>query len=432
MVGRRFPICHVHVGDTIVEVSSFSTRASRFGRVLSLDPEKPDGCDEKDYIRWKNCMQRDFTINGLMFDPYAKLVYDYTDGVNDIRKAKVRTIKPANLSFAEDCARILRAVRIAARLGFRISKETALAVKRFSASILRLDRGRLLMEVNYMMAYGSAEDSLRLLWKLGLLDILLPVQAAYLVRIGFRRRDKKGNMLLSLFSNLDKHLAPDRPCHDSLWFSILAFHQALFEQPRDPLVVAVFSLAVHNGGDLSEALGIARRINKQHESSFCELLEPGFLDSSVLIDDVMSLAASIRSALVHLTDEYFVSQAMAKYPKAPHSNLVFFPWQLYLRGCKIFDCVQDGKEEGFVPKHGPKLDKRAVWINRTRRAQHLRKLRTEARCAIARDLNTGIRPTAMTGDGHRKQWQTTALNEKKAGNDGDWTVAGRKQRGGRQ
>ncbi|KAL6503046.1 hypothetical protein OROHE_023948 [Orobanche hederae] len=356
MIGKRFPICHVHIGDTIVEVSSFSTRATRFGRVFSLDPEKPADCDGKDYIRWRNCLQRDFTINGLMFDPFSKLVYDYVDGVNDIRKAKVRTIKPANLSLTEDCARILRAVRISARLGFQISKETAMAVRRLSASLLRLDRGRLLMEVNYMMAYGSAEASLRVLWKLGLLDILLPIQAAYFVHNGFRRRDKRYNMLLSLLSNLDKFLAPDRPCHDSLWFSILAFHEALSEQPRDRLVVAVFSLAVHNGGDLTEALSIARCINKQHDASFYELLGPECLDSNVLCDEVMSLAASIRSAFTRMTNEYFVSQAMAKYPKAPHSDLVFIPPQLYLRACRIFDCVRGGREKGFVPRHDSKVD----------------------------------------------------------------------------
>ncbi|XP_042017191.1 poly(A) polymerase I-like isoform X4 [Salvia splendens] len=370
MIGRRFPICHVHIDDTIVEVSSFSTRATRFGRFLSLEPVKPVGCDEQDYIRWRNCLQRDFTINGLMFDPYAKLIYDYTGGVNDIRKAKIRTIKPANLSLTEDCARILRGVRIAARLDFRFSRETALAVRKLSATVLRLDRGRLLMEVNYMLAYGSAEASLRSLWKLGLLEILLPIQAAYFVRTGFCRRDKRSNMLLSLFSNLDKLLAPDRPCHSSLWFAILAFHEALSAQPRDPLVVAAFSLAVHNGGDLSEALSIARRISKQHEISFDELLEPKYMKSRELLGEVKDLAASVQSSLRHMTDDYFVSQAMAKYPKAPYSDLVFFPVALYLKACKMFECVGGGAEQGFVPKNGSKIDYELLAMGSLKEVRH--------------------------------------------------------------
>lgn len=105
-------------------------------------------------------------------------------------------------------------------------------------------------------------------------------------------------------------------------FAILAFHEALSAQPRDPLVVAAFSLAVHNGGDLSEALSIARRISKKHEISFDELLEPKYMKSRELLDEVKDLAASVQSSLRHMTDDYFVSQAMAKYPKAPYSDVV--------------------------------------------------------------------------------------------------------------
>jgi tRNA nucleotidyltransferase/poly(A) polymerase len=77
-----------------------------------------------------------------------------------------------------------------------MSKETAHFIKNLSLLVQRLDKGRILMEMNYMLAYGSAEASLRLLWKFGILEILLPIQAAYLARSGFRRRDKRTNMLL--------------------------------------------------------------------------------------------------------------------------------------------------------------------------------------------------------------------------------------------
>ncbi|KAL3025494.1 hypothetical protein AAZX31_04G182700 [Glycine max] len=217
IVGKRFPVCHVHMDDTIVEVSSFDTTKCKAGMEFSHHIEAPSGFGKKDHLRWMNCLNRDFTINGLMLDPYARIAYDYFGGIEDIRKAKVRTVIPAETSFQEDCARILRAIRIAARLGFSISKETAHFIKNLSSSVLSLDKGRLLMEMNYMLAFGSGEASLRLLWKFGLLDILLPFQAAYFAQHGFQRRDRRTNMLLSLFSNLDKLLAPNRPCHNSLW-----------------------------------------------------------------------------------------------------------------------------------------------------------------------------------------------------------------------
>lgn len=88
------------------------------------------------------------------------------------------------------------------------------------------------------------------------------------------------------------------------------------------MVVAAFSLAVHNGGDMLEALNIARRISRPHDSSFQELLVHQILDSEALKDEVLHLNASVFKALSNMTDEHFVSQAMSQYPKAPYSDLV--------------------------------------------------------------------------------------------------------------
>ncbi|KAF9671767.1 hypothetical protein SADUNF_Sadunf12G0082800 [Salix dunnii] len=406
IVGKWFPICHVHIGDAIVEVSSFSTIGRKFKVGLRNDIGCPIDCDEKDYLRWKNCLQRDFTINGLMFDPYKRIVYDY-------------------MGASVGIARILRAVRIAARLGFRFTRETAHFVKNLSHSLLRLDKPRIMMEMNYMLAYGSAEASLRILWKFGLLELLLPFQAAYFVRDGFKRRDKRSNMLLvillfwlqvlaklnylrvlilvrlyphpdqfcqedtskytnglgalstcllfhlqCLFSNLDKLLAPDRPCHNSLWVGILAFHKALADKPRDPMVVAAFCLAVHNGGDILGGVNMARKITKPHDTSFHELTEPRDLDSEVLINEVVDFTASVKQVLNWMTDEHYVSLAMAEYPQAPYSDLVFFPLAVYLRVCRIFKCSKEGPEKGFMPKQGRKIDYEMLGLGGLQEVRH--------------------------------------------------------------
>ncbi|KAF3490338.1 hypothetical protein F2Q69_00056482 [Brassica cretica] len=377
IVGRRFPICHVHVSDDdIVEVSSFSTSAQNSSRNMRSVLRESTGSDgDEDCIRLNNCLQRDFTINGLMFDPYAKVVYDYLGGIEDIRKAKVRTVIHAGTSFQQDCARILRAIRVAARLGFRISKETAHFIKHLSFLVQRLDKGRILMEMNYMLAYGSAEASLRLLWKFGILEIILPIQAAYLARSGFKRRDKRTNMLLSLFANLDKLLAPDRPCHSSLWIAILAFHKALSDQPRSPLVVAAFSLAVHNGGDILEAAKIAKKITRPHDSSFFELVqEPEKkknIEFQTLLDEVMDLDASVKDALNQMTDGYYISKAMAAYPQAPFSDMVFIPLQLYLGAGRIFECVKEERRMGVEAKQGSKIEYAALYSGDVPETRHV-------------------------------------------------------------
>ncbi|KAL9231577.1 hypothetical protein vseg_006788 [Gypsophila vaccaria] len=369
IVGKRFPICHVHIGDHVVEVSSFNSGLRRSNRKLPLKIEVPNGCNEKDTIRWRNCMQRDFTINGLMFDPFARVVYDYTSALADLKKSKVRTIIPASISFHEDCARILRAVRIAARLGFRLERETAQCIRNSSYSILRLDTGRFLLEMNYMLAYGSAEASLRLLWRFGLLEIILPHQAAYLVQSGFRRKDPGSNMLLALFANLDKHLAPDMPCHSSLWVTLLAFHKALADQARAPSVIAAFALAINNGGDIEEAVDVARMIYRPSEPKFHELLENQNCEKAVLTEEVQSLAVSVNVALSSMTDKYAISKAMAKYPQAPQSDLVFIPFGLYVKVSRILECVTKGREVGS--KQGGKIDYDMLAVGRLQEVRHV-------------------------------------------------------------
>nr|ADN33864.1 poly(A) polymerase [Cucumis melo subsp. melo] len=287
IVGRRFPICHVHIDGTIVEVSSFSTSSKPFDRHLnSAAIEKSMNCEEIDFVRWKNCLQRDFTINGMMYDPYNNVVYDYLGGMEDIRQAKAR----------------------------------------------------LQMEMNYLLSYGSAEASLRLLWKYGLLEILLPIQIG-LIHLeshffGFSPGVKRSQTVLSYR------------------VAVLALHVALSDQPRSPLVVATFGLAVHNGGNMMEAISIAKSINRAHNANFYELLEPQNMEVQALIDEVMDLTTSVKVALHKMTDEHFVSLALESYPQAPASDLVFIPLVVYLKVCKIFECVVEGAERGFVPKRG--------------------------------------------------------------------------------
>ena len=87
-------------------------------------------------------------------------------------------------------------------------------------------------------------------------------------------------------------------------------------------MVAAFSLALHNGGNLSEAISIARRINKAHDARFPELLDPSGLDEENLEAEILDLAESVKGSLLQMTDRHLVSGAMADYPQAPHSDLV--------------------------------------------------------------------------------------------------------------
>ena len=92
---------------------------------------------------------------------------------------------------------------------------------------------------------------------------------------------------------------------------------------RDPLVVATFIFALSNGGDLAEAVKIARAKTHPPDVSYPELLQPQeWHTDRELVNEVLDLASSVHTALSSMTDEYRVSRAMARYPQAPFSDLV--------------------------------------------------------------------------------------------------------------
>ncbi|RVW85766.1 Poly(A) polymerase I [Vitis vinifera] len=187
IVGRRFPICRVHVKGSVIEVGWYPALKQWQSMVKKkkklVFSQMPSGCDESDFNRWRNCMHRDFTINSsLFFDPFVNKIYDYANGMKDLRSLKLRTLIPAQLSFKEDCARMLRGLRIAARLGLSFSRETETAIRSLASSVKSLDKSRIMLELNYMLSYGSAKPSLCLLWRFNLLDILLPFHGAYLAQ----------------------------------------------------------------------------------------------------------------------------------------------------------------------------------------------------------------------------------------------------------
>lgn len=104
--------------------------------------------------------------------------------------------------------------------------------------------------------------------------------------------------------------------------ALLAFHKALVDQPQDPVVVAAFSLAVHSGGSLYEAIELAQNISQPH-ASFHEIVESNHKESDYsLMEQVVDLAVSVNVVLCKMTDNQYVSQAMIKYPQAPWSDLV--------------------------------------------------------------------------------------------------------------
>jgi putative nucleotidyltransferase with HDIG domain len=132
-----------------------------------------------DQVRYTSSAQedvqrRDFTINGLLYDPIADKVLDYVGGLADIRRGVVQTIGDPEQRFREDKLRMLRAVRFAARFGYTIEPATFAAMQRLAALIHQVSCERIREELTKMLIEGRARRAFELLDESGLLQRVLP------------------------------------------------------------------------------------------------------------------------------------------------------------------------------------------------------------------------------------------------------------------
>ena len=122
--------------------------------------------------------RRDFTINGLFYDPASGEILDYVGGQQDLDAKVIRAIGDPAARFAEDHLRLLRAVRFAARLGFAIEPATWDALCAQAERIANVSAERIRDELTLLLTEGGAVRGLRLLDQSGLLQVVLPEVAA--------------------------------------------------------------------------------------------------------------------------------------------------------------------------------------------------------------------------------------------------------------
>ncbi len=118
--------------------------------------------------------RRDFTINGLFFDPLEDRVIDFVGGQDDLVRGIVRAIGDPRARLAEDKLRLLRAVRFAATLGFVLEPATRDAVESMAAEITVVSVERIAAEMRLMLVHASRAQAILLLREVGLLDVILP------------------------------------------------------------------------------------------------------------------------------------------------------------------------------------------------------------------------------------------------------------------
>lgn len=172
IIGRRFRLVHVVFGQEVIECSTFraldalGVRKDEDGRVIS---------DNVFGEMWEDAARRDFTINALYYDPRSEEVLDYHNGYSDISCRLLRMIGDPAVRYREDPVRMMRAVRISSKLGFKIESTTEKAISKTADLLDNVPAARLFDEMMKLLMSGQAERCLTNLRKEGLHRSLLPM-----------------------------------------------------------------------------------------------------------------------------------------------------------------------------------------------------------------------------------------------------------------
>jgi poly(A) polymerase len=165
-VGAQFGVVLVMYDGNPIEVATFRSDG------IYLDGRHPVS------VRFSNAredaLRRDFTINGMFYDPVSEQVIDYVGGQQDLAAGIICAVGDPQARFAEDRLRMLRAIRLAARLGFTIAPETLAAIQDLAQTIVDIAWERIGDEVLKILTEGKAKRAFSLLSESGLLQAILP------------------------------------------------------------------------------------------------------------------------------------------------------------------------------------------------------------------------------------------------------------------
>ncbi len=270
LIGRRFQIVHVLFGPETIEVSTFraahdaDTEKDAHGRVLR---DNVWGTMEDDAAR------RDFTINALYYDPSSGQVFDYHHGVRDLQRRILRMIGDPRTRYREDPVRMLRAVRLAAKLDLRLDPQVQAPIREMAKLIENVPAARLFDEMLKLLLSGHAVEAVHRLRAEGLHHGLLPLLDVILEQpLGER-------FVMAALADTDRRVREGRRTSPGFLFATLLWHEVLANwearKQNGETPIPALHAAMDEVLDVqSEKLAITRRIASDIKEIW--LLQPRF------------------------------------------------------------------------------------------------------------------------------------------------------------
>ncbi len=170
VIGRRFRLVHVHLGGETVEVSTFRRKP---------DGSESEGSENIFGTASEDALRRDFTVNALMLDPVRKKVLDFTDGISDVKRRTMRVIGNPRERYREDPVRMMRLLRLAAKLDCSISKDSLRPVRRMAHALRDIPPARLFDEFTKVALSKASSRTFSMFLEHGIAEILFPHLANY-------------------------------------------------------------------------------------------------------------------------------------------------------------------------------------------------------------------------------------------------------------
>lgn len=218
IIGKRFQIVHVMMGQEQLEVTTFR------GASVTEAPKDEHGRVLRDNTfgeQHEDAKRRDFTVNAMYYDPSSQSVLDYHGGIADIRNKTMRMIGVPEARYREDPVRLLRVVRFAAKLNFTIEPATSAPIVVMAPLINNVPAARLFDEMLKLLMSGQAMACLQQLRKQGLHHGLLPLLDVVL-------EQPLGEKFVTLaLKNTDDRINQGKPVSPGFLFASLLWHQVL-------------------------------------------------------------------------------------------------------------------------------------------------------------------------------------------------------------
>lgn len=226
LIGKRFRLAHIRFGHRIFEVSTFRAGDNDDDLILH---DNVWGTPEEDVLR------RDFTMNGLYYDPLTHSVIDYVGGWDDIHKNLLKTIGEPIIRFKQDPVRMIRLLKFQSRFNFHVDPPTASALARCIEEIMKSSPARILEEILRMLESGASSPFFRLMASSGLLELLFPCLNHFL-------QGEHGDDVYRLLSQADdQNLKGRKPIDRAVLLSCLLFpildrelHTVFFKHGKTP------------------------------------------------------------------------------------------------------------------------------------------------------------------------------------------------------